>query len=171
MTSSSRRDATAPWVARALRHEVYAQPRGISQASRKYTGVTRNAEADQSCDVCGESLVYDPVTGLGGPYSDHDDDPTLDPAYPDPTPEDYCSMPLFHDGPCDSPLAHSPDEDDPRDMAWSLLSALDAYDDVPEWDDPDVDTVSLVMERARALALLVTAPEADPAYYSDGTRI
>jgi hypothetical protein len=98
MTSSSRRDATrSPWVARALRHEVYAQPRGISQASRKYTGVTRNAEADQSCDVCGESLVYDPVTGLGGPYSDHDDDPTLDPAYPGVTPVcDVCDEP---DGP------------------------------------------------------------------------
>jgi hypothetical protein len=47
MTSSSRRDATrSPWVARALRHEAMVQPRGTIMASRKYTGVTRNAEVD-----------------------------------------------------------------------------------------------------------------------------
>jgi hypothetical protein len=128
----------SPWVQRALRHEIMAQPRGAVMASRKYTGVTRNAEAD----LVGDAAEYavDPA------------DPTLDPAYP-----------------------FAPDEDGPRDMAWSLLSALDAYDDVPEFDDPDVDTVALVMERARALALRVTAPETelpfDPAYYSDGSRV
>ena len=37
---------TSPWVQRALRHEIMAQPRGEIMASRKYTGVTRNAEAD-----------------------------------------------------------------------------------------------------------------------------
>jgi len=137
-------------------------------AQRKYTGVTRNAEADAPLTladvsrlpvevqramaesmldaaegrVCREHWLASHVEWCGV------DDPTLDPAYP--------------------PVR---DEDDPRDMAWSLLSALDAYDDVPEWDDPDVDTVSLVMERARALALRVTAPEADGAYYSDGSRI
>ena len=38
--------------------------------------------------------------------------------YAPPSREDYCSMPLFHDGPCDSPLAHSPDEELPFDPAY-----------------------------------------------------
>jgi hypothetical protein len=153
MTSISRRDATrSPWVARALRHEIMAQPRGAVQASREYTGVTRPVALDfpwslaarheaRDADrltladvsrlpvevqhavvgsmldaaegrVCREHWLASHVEWCGV------DDPTLDPAYPDPTPEDYCSMPLFHDGPCDSPLAHSPDEELPFDPAY-----------------------------------------------------
>ena len=80
----------SPWVQRALRHEIYAQPRGATFASRKalpflnpllipYTGVTRNAEADDLPPAARDSagrLRHD-EEGLadGG-------DPTLDPAYP-----------------------------------------------------------------------------------------
>jgi hypothetical protein len=101
--------------------------------------------------VCGESLVYDPVTGLGGPYSDHDDELPYDPAYPDPTPEDYCSMPLFHDGPCDSPLAHSPDDDHSAHRDADHWFTCDACDD--EAGEPDDELPY------------------DPAYYSDGSRV
>jgi hypothetical protein len=118
MTSSSRRDATrSPWVARALRHEAMVQPRGTIMASRKYTGVTRNAEADEPLTLADVSRLPDEVqwamarsmldAAEGRVCRDHwlashigwcgVDDPTLDPAYPGVTPVcDICDEP---DGP------------------------------------------------------------------------
>lgn len=92
---------TSPWVQRALRHEIMAQPRGETFASR-YTGVTRNAEADDlprvmtreerlaqtgDCpslypDTCPDVNTC-PVHDDGTLFPD-DPDPTLDPAYPPP---------------------------------------------------------------------------------------
>jgi hypothetical protein len=138
-----------PWSL-AARHEARDADRlTLADVSRLPVEVQRALAASMLDEVegrvCHEHWLASHVEWCGVA------DPTLDPAYPDPTPEDYCSMPLFHDGPCDSPLAHSPDDDHSAHRDADHWLTCDACDD--EAGEPDEEMPY------------------DSAYYSDGSRV